>query len=205
MARVENFLDKSTSKNKTVVEKKIKSILLPIDQKIADFSSDVALYESKFITTLIGVGATTPTRKQVLTAIVNASLANNYKNYTIKSGAKKLRERISSKLSDELVTLNSSGLSDREAKQQIKTVLNTTVKFWLKTYALTAINKAAAVGKSETYKENNINRVMWTTELDSEVCAECEVLYSEIMSVDEFEETCPLHFNCRCVGVPIIE
>lgn len=70
--------------------------------------------------------------------------------------------------------------------------------------ANTSVNYAANVGKMETFLDNPeiVERVVWTNDLDSNVCSDCESLDGEIYSVDEAPDW-PAHWNCACDLVPV--
>lgn len=70
--------------------------------------------------------------------------------------------------------------------------------------ANTVTLQAASVAKQEVYKANDIPKVVWTSELDSDVCPDCEALHGTEWPVDEAEIP-PEHWNCRCELVPVDE
>ncbi len=71
----------------------------------------------------------------------------------------------------------------------------------------TALQYFANEAKTEVYRENEdiFSGYKWLATLDSRVCPECAKLDGEIREkLDDFT-TPPLHYNCRCTIVPIVE
>jgi SPP1 gp7 family putative phage head morphogenesis protein len=78
-----------------------------------------------------------------------------------------------------------------------------------------AKNKAITIARTETlragnsasvdrYKRVGVTKVEWVTALDDRLCEECESLHGEIFDMDNIPDL-PVHPNCRCTVVPIIE
>jgi SPP1 gp7 family putative phage head morphogenesis protein len=45
----------------------------------------------------------------------------------------------------------------------------------------------------------------WSTAGDSRVCEQCASLEGKIFTLDEIEPMIPLHPNCRCISLPVLE
>jgi SPP1 gp7 family putative phage head morphogenesis protein len=71
------------------------------------------------------------------------------------------------------------------------------------TLATTSTTQASSAARQEVYKENNIPLVDWVTELDSDVCDDCEALGDNGPYEVTDTEIPPEHWNCRCVLVPV--
>lgn len=75
--------------------------------------------------------------------------------------------------------------------------------------ARTEIIRAHHVGAINTYREAGILGVMvraeWVTAGDDRVCAACEELEGQIFPLDVIEELIPLHPQCRCAAIPVVE
>ena len=69
-----------------------------------------------------------------------------------------------------------------------------------RTETLAAGNAAA----QERYRSMGVERVEWVAALDDSVCEECESLHGNTYDMDEVPAQ-PVHPNCRCTTVPIIE
>lgn len=73
------------------------------------------------------------------------------------------------------------------------------------TLATTATTQSASTARQELYKENKIALVNWVTELDSDVCPDCEALGANGPYAADDTDIPPEHWNCRCVLVPVDE
>jgi SPP1 gp7 family putative phage head morphogenesis protein len=71
------------------------------------------------------------------------------------------------------------------------------------TLATTSTTQASSAARQEVYKENKIPLVDWVTELDSDVCEDCEALGANGPYEVTDTEIPPEHWNCRCVLVPV--
>ncbi len=71
------------------------------------------------------------------------------------------------------------------------------------TLATTSTTQASSAARQEVYKENKIPLVDWVTELDSDVCPDCEELGANGPYEVTDTEIPPEHWNCRCVLVPV--
>lgn len=73
------------------------------------------------------------------------------------------------------------------------------------TLASTTTTQSASSARQEVYEANNIPFVDWVTELDSDVCEDCEALGSGGPYPADDVDIPPEHWNCRCVLVPTNE
>ena len=73
------------------------------------------------------------------------------------------------------------------------------------TLATTTTTQAASAARQEVYIENKIPLLNWVTELDSEVCPDCEALGANGPYAADDTDIPPEHWNCRCVLVPVDE
>lgn len=68
---------------------------------------------------------------------------------------------------------------------------------------------AHAQATINSYKEMEIEgvtvRAEWATAGDDAVCPQCEDLEGKVFSIEEAEGMIPLHPNCRCAFLPVIE
>jgi SPP1 gp7 family putative phage head morphogenesis protein len=80
----------------------------------------------------------------------------------------------------------------------------------------TAIMTAANDARMETFKDmaDVLLGFQWLATLDSSTCLECMALDGQTWNFDnqpigkanlEFPDSCPLHFNCRCVLSPLVD
>ena len=73
------------------------------------------------------------------------------------------------------------------------------------TLATTTTTQAASTARQEVYIENKIPLLDWVTELDSDVCPDCEELGANGPYAADDTDIPPEHWNCRCVLVPVDE
>lgn len=54
------------------------------------------------------------------------------------------------------------------------------------------------------YNRDVVERLMWITEMDERVCADCEELEGIVFDLENVP-ACPLHPNCRCHLIPVTD
>lgn len=78
-----------------------------------------------------------------------------------------------------------------------------------RTLARTEVIAAHATASLSAYREAGLEgvavRAEWATAGDEQVCAECEAMEGRVFTLDEAEGMIPLHPNCRCAFIPVIE
>lgn len=69
----------------------------------------------------------------------------------------------------------------------------------------TVVNHTSFVAMDELMAANNnvIQQVVWVSTLDDAVCEDCEALEGQTWDLEDFTETPPLHFSCRCILAPV--
>ena len=71
--------------------------------------------------------------------------------------------------------------------------------------ARTETVRAAAEGTLNNYEDNGIRRVRFACALSERTCPTCTSLDGNIFSIKEARRLIPLHVNCRCTFISIIE
>ncbi len=71
--------------------------------------------------------------------------------------------------------------------------------------ARTEVIAASAEGTLEGYKQLKVEKVEFYTALDERLCFDCEALHGKKYSVRESSGVIPLHPQCRCVWLPVVE
>lgn len=75
--------------------------------------------------------------------------------------------------------------------------------------ARTEVIRSHTMANVAVYREAGIEgvkvRAEFTTAGDSRVCPECESLEGEIFTLDEIERIIPVHPNCRCQALPVVQ
>ncbi len=169
---------------------------------------ELALYEAKFQTKLLqkhspNVVIKPPSAKQVLASLTAKEVAYTTAGATFSVAA--TTAAIATGLTTKIV--KQIGVTRLIAGASLTGVTGVFGSFALVKLASTIstwVNAAAATAKTETYKQNNIEMVVWRTELDSAVCEDCASNEGEELTVDEFDDAVPVHANCRCFSEPIL-
>jgi len=70
----------------------------------------------------------------------------------------------------------------------------------------TAVNTISTDAHEDVFEENTqvIDSIEWSSVLDEATCDDCEALDGTVFDIDNVEEDCPLHANCRCELIPIL-
>lgn len=75
--------------------------------------------------------------------------------------------------------------------------------------ARTETVRLANEGLKDLYKENKIEKVRWLSAISSRTCPECEALNGRVFNINEISSfgngQPPLHQNCRCSLISIVE
>lgn len=75
--------------------------------------------------------------------------------------------------------------------------------------ARTEVIRAHTMANVAVYREAGVEgvkvRAEFTTAGDGRVCPECESLEGEIFTLDEIERLIPVHPNCRCQALPVVQ
>lgn len=75
--------------------------------------------------------------------------------------------------------------------------------------ARTEVVRAHHVATTNSYREAGLEtttvQAEWSTAGDDRVCSECEALEGRVFSLDEIEGMIPLHPQCRCVALPVVD
>lgn len=75
--------------------------------------------------------------------------------------------------------------------------------------ARTEIIRAHAEGQLDSFERLGVEKVgiraEWLTAGDGRVCPQCGALEGQVMSVEEARGLIPLHPNCRCAWIPVVE
>jgi SPP1 gp7 family putative phage head morphogenesis protein len=77
---------------------------------------------------------------------------------------------------------------------------------WATTVARTEVSRAFAEGRLTGYKQTGVvQQVEFLITPDERLCPECEQLSGERYSLDDAEGVIPVHPNCRCTWIPIVD
>ena len=163
----------------------------------------LAIYEAKFIARILRkyikepIVTIIPEKVKEVQIVLNThgkshslnDVYDDFDEYTMKKVAKIVKEE------DKGEMLTSLGLLATGA-----------VLAQYKTVATTAINGVVNSVHEEVYKENSniIETAQWISMLDDSVCPDCEDLHGQIFPIDDLP-ACPLHANCRCELIPLIQ
>jgi SPP1 gp7 family putative phage head morphogenesis protein len=71
--------------------------------------------------------------------------------------------------------------------------------------AVTEVTRAFQAGSIETWKASGVvDGWEFRTAEDEIVCPECEPLDEQVFPLDDEDHQPPLHVNCRCFGLPVV-
>jgi SPP1 gp7 family putative phage head morphogenesis protein len=65
--------------------------------------------------------------------------------------------------------------------------------------------RLANLGLLDTYKQNNVDKVRWLSAYSDRTCEQCESKNGQVYNLNESYGMIPLHINCRCSWLSIIE
>lgn len=171
----------------------------------------LALYEADFIVDRLFRNGTLnnvnkPSAEQISEAVskIKMALYNNGKKHTLE---KTFLTFANIKASEIIMKVSDISVSGKDNKPALVAGALTSLGVGLfATQALTlgktAVTQTSSVARQEVYKENDIPLVDWVTELDSDVCPDCESLGSGGPYNVTDSDIPPEHWNCRCVLVP---
>lgn len=71
--------------------------------------------------------------------------------------------------------------------------------------ARTETVRLANIGNLDFYKTKKVDEVRFVASLSDRTCPECEGLNGNIYNISEAYDTIPVHINCRCAFVPIVQ
>lgn len=200
----------------------LRSSIAPLKDIAIDSLTEIATYESKFVSKLLNKYFSISTQpldvgvlnKQLLTQNMAINKIHKVGDGTVLDTSAQKRsiamayKQYGQRKADELVQV----IKDSETKgvgltatiNSLSEMSNGLHMAQAAVLANTSVNYAANVGKMETFLDNpaTVEKVMWTNDLDSNVCDDCESLDGEIYLVDEAPDW-PAHWNCSCDLIPV--
>ncbi|SFQ22978.1 minor capsid protein [Caldicoprobacter faecalis] len=70
----------------------------------------------------------------------------------------------------------------------------------------TEVARAHTMAQEEIYHNSGVvQKVMWNATLEDNTCEECQALDGQIFDLDGDRPEIPLHPNCRCVFIPVVD
>ena len=109
-------------------------------------------------------------------------------------------KKIMSELSDGITKGESIDDLRRRITDSVDSISAPRAETIARTETLYAFNTAA----KEQYNRYGVSKVEWLTAYDERVCIECGPLQGKQFEIDSAPD-CPLHPNCRCTLLPVIE
>ncbi len=174
---------------------------------------ETAVYEAKFLLNRLVVHnvineAVMPTQENLRNIVTNnkMSVVSGEDKKTIPN----VYTHFANTKASEIVLIVSDASLEKEEKTEkgIDKLLMTGAGLFAAqalTLSMTATTQAASSARQEVYKENQIPLLDWVTELDSDVCEDCEALGAGGPYQADDTDIPPEHWNCRCVLVPADE
>ncbi len=118
-----------------------------------------------------------------------------------------ITEQMSSKMSSILAQFLVEGKSPRDAARELSRQLEI-FKNRARTIARTEMIRAHHEANINVYEQAGIEEVKiqaeWVATKDDRVCLKCSSLDGRIFSLEEIRPMIPVHPNCRCAAVPVI-
>ncbi len=200
----------------------LRSSIAPLKDVAIDSLTEIATYESKFVSKLLNKYFNSSSQpldvgvinKQLLSQAMAINkikkvgdgtvLDTSARNRSVDAAYKQYGQRKADELVQVIKDSQTKGLGISETVTALSEMSNGLHMAQAAVLASTSVNYAANVGKMETFLANpeTVERVMWTNDLDSHVCGDCESLDGEIYKVDEAPDW-PAHWNCACDLVPV--
>lgn len=174
----------------------------------------LSLYEAEFLATVLEKNkvvkkAQIPTKAVISTKVLEKkmSVVSGEEKVTVSKAYDKF---LTKKVSQIILAVGDASLEAPEDVQKVaEEKLSSLEKGLFATGALalltTITTQAASSARQEVYIENNIPLLDWVTELDSEVCEDCEALGADSPYPADDVDIPPEHWNCRCILVPTNE
>lgn len=70
----------------------------------------------------------------------------------------------------------------------------------------TEVARAHTLAQEEIYSNSGVvAKVMWNATLEGNTCEECQALDGQVFDLNGDKPEIPLHPNCRCVYIPVVE
>lgn len=175
---------------------------------------DTAIYEASFLAGRLVANNVLSTAIVPNNEDLRSTVTNN--KMTIVSGEKKVTisnvytHFANTKASEIILTISDASLAPPEqmVDQGSSKLLELAAGLFAAqalTLAMTTTTQAASGARQDVYVANKIPLLDWVTELDSEVCDDCEALGDGGPYPADDTEIPPEHWNCRCVLVPADE
>ncbi len=202
-----------TKQDLRVLHTKIIEIVHGIKDSQLGLLVDAAIYEAKFVAKRLE-------KHLIDTAIVPTkgdlrSVVSNSKMSIVSGETKKTIPQVythfaNTKASEIILTVGDASLEPKEdivEKGTNKLVALGVGLFAVQalTLALTTTTQSASAARQAVYVENKIPLLDWVTELDSDVCPDCEALGEGGPYPADDVDIPPEHWNCRCVLVPVTD
>jgi SPP1 gp7 family putative phage head morphogenesis protein len=171
---------------------------------LSEFVVDESEYEARALGTVVDADVSTPGAATVLSALAAATMVFPYSNVS-----KTARQFVTDWTASETRRVNnvvSTGIATGQTQRQIvratNAVLDKNVKGNNQTVVSTVTNHTSAVGRTETWRENDdlITGYIWVTILDNRACQTCISLDSEVFNFSDpgFKPMPAIHPRCRC-------
>jgi HK97 family phage portal protein len=98
------------------------------------------------------------------------------------------------------------GESIPQLTKRVESVFEFCTKVRAERIARTETMMAAAQGTIDGYKDSGVvSKTEFYTAMDERTCDDCNSMHKEIFPLDDSEGVLPLHPNCRCVWLPVVE
>lgn len=96
-----------------------------------------------------------------------------------------------------------SVMADRQGGRSPARSVDTARNLWARQLRQGA-DDVTLLGTLDAYSDAGVGRVRFVTQRDGRVCEECRALEGRVYRLGE-QPALPIHWNCRCLYVPVIE
>lgn len=134
-----------------------------------------------------------------LNEVINA----NFKGATFSARIWLRQDKLKAQLNNLIIQSAVLGKDHRKVAKEVEkrfSVSYSDAKRLVRTETMRVLNSACI----NSAKDRGYKRVMWLTAEDEMVCKECGPLNRQVMEIDRVEAI-PLHPNCKCTVLPVVE
>lgn len=114
-------------------------------------------------------------------------------------------QQISRILAEGLAAGQNPAVIARQINNRIDKIGITRARVLARTEVISAHAQATLNGYEEAGIEGVETRAEFATAGDGDVCPECEALEGKVYSIQESRGVIPVHPNCRCAWIPVVE
>ncbi len=195
-----NNLKQAVDRNAQLVD--VKAFIQQYEEKLTPVLSQAMLDAIKQGMELIALK--NPHKADSVPSVLS-KWATEWLKVRIAWAAAEVGEETESLLRQALITGFNAGESTDDIAKRVSQVFGDIADYRAQRIARTEIISASAQGSLTGYKESGVvDKVQYYTAMDERTCEYCNNYHDQIYAIGN-EIPIPLHPNCRCVWLPVIE